>query len=146
MIRRPRGLAARLPAGTAITFAGLALLLSTASPRAWATGRDFVDETIVAEGLRARETGLELGSDARIDQDDRLQGWFACAVERGLTPRWVFEAVGLGLNRGQGLEAAGWRATKLLIADASSRRSPCSLRLVNIWIPNIPSPSTPCIC
>jgi len=110
MIRRPRGLAARLPAGTAITFAGLALLLSTASPPAWATGRDFLDETIVAEGLRARETGLELGSDARIDQDDRLQGWFACAVEGGLTPRWVFEAVGLGLNRGQGLEAAGWRA------------------------------------
>jgi hypothetical protein len=90
-------------------LAGVAVFCSAAPRAAWAIGRDFVDETMVAEGMRARETGLELGTDARIDKTDGMQGWFGVAAEYGLTSRWLVEAVGLGLDRGQGLEVAGWR-------------------------------------
>jgi len=99
----------RIPRLCAAALA-LAVFGSAAARPAGATGRDFVDETMVAEGMRRGETGLELGLDARVDQADALQGWFAAAMERGLTSRLVLEAVGLGLNRGQGLELAGWRA------------------------------------
>jgi hypothetical protein len=99
---------------------GLAAISCAAPHPARATGRDFVDETMVAEGMRPRETGLEIGSDARVDLNDGLQGWFGGALERGITSRWLVEGVGLGLNRGQGLELAGWRAETryvLLVGD-----------------------------
>ena len=101
--------------------AALVLLYSLvlASP-ARATGRDFVDETLVAEGMRRGEVGVEFGSDARIDQLDRLQGWFVGAVEVGLTSRWLVEGEGLALHRGRGLEAAGWRfETRCVLVDGS---------------------------
>ena len=101
---------------------GLAACLALAglpSPAA-ATGRDFLDETLVAEGMRRGETGLELGADARVDRQDQLQGWFASALEYGLTHRWVAESVVKGLDRGRGVEFAGWVAeTRYVIVDQS---------------------------
>ena len=94
------------------------LVLALSFSRAWATGRDFVDETMVAEGMRRGEVGVEFGSDARLDKFDRLQGWFLGAIETGLTSRWVLEAEGLALHRGRGLETAGWRAeTRYVLLD-----------------------------
>ena len=111
-------------------IAGIAILSS--SRLAHATGRDFVDETMVAEGMRARETGLEFGTDARIDKSDAMQGWFGAAMEYGVTSRWLLEAVGLALDRGQGLEAAGWRAETryvLLVGD----RAPVAAAVALEW-------------
>jgi hypothetical protein len=85
-----------------------------------ATGRDFLDETLVAEGMRKGETGLELGADARVDRQDQLQGWYAGALEYGLTHRWVAESVVKGLDRGRGMEFAEWVAeTRYLVLDQS---------------------------
>jgi hypothetical protein len=88
-----------------ILFAFLAL-----ADVAGATGRDFIDETMVAEAMRRGETGLELGADARVDRQDQLQGWYAGALEYGATRRWVAESVVKGLDRGRGMEFAGWAA------------------------------------
>ena len=106
----------------ATTIAGLVIGSAFASPSAWATGRDFVDETQVAEGMRAGETGLELGSDARVDPTSPA-GWFTGALERGFTSlagRWRAR-----LDRGSGLELAGWRAgTRCVLLEAITRRLP----------------------
>jgi hypothetical protein len=87
---------------------------------------------MVAEGMRARETGLELGTDARIDQSNAMQGWFAAAMEYGVTSRWLLEAVGLGLDRGQGLEAAGLRAeTRYVLLQGD--RAPVAAAVALEW-------------
>src|SRR5262245_48338482 len=92
-------------ARTSLLVLGLAACLAAAAPSlARATGRDFLDETLVAEGMRRGETGLELGADARVDRQDQLQGWYAGALEYGVTRRWVAESVVKGLDRGRGME------------------------------------------
>jgi len=113
-------------------LAGIVVSCSSTPGPAWAIGRDFVDETMVAEGMRARETGLEIGTDARIDTTDGMQGWFALAAEYGLTSRWLVEAVGLGLDRGQGLEPGGWRAeTRYVLLEQD--RAPVAAALALEW-------------
>jgi hypothetical protein len=93
---------------------------------AGATGRDFLDETLVAEGLRRGETGIELGADARVDRQDQLQGWYAGALEYGITHRWVAESILKGLDRGRGMEFAGWVAeSRYVVVDQS--RFPVSI-------------------
>ena len=84
-------------------------ILLAASP-AHATGRDFVDETLVATGLGGRELGLELGADLRVDRDYRLQGWFTAELEAGITRAWLIEGVTSFVDRGRGLELGVWRA------------------------------------
>jgi len=114
-----RPLRARAPRATRpdLALLALGLVACVAFPvAAWATGRDFADETLVAEGMRRGETGLELGADARVDSLDQLQGWFAGALEYGLTSRWVAETVVQGLSRGRGLEFAGWRLESRYVA------------------------------
>jgi hypothetical protein len=124
--RRPR-----VSPGILTVIVGLAALPCAHRP-AWATGRDFVDETMVAEGMRARETGLEVGTDARIDKADAMQGWFGIAAEYGLTSRWLMEAVGLGLARGQGPELAGWRAeTRYVLLEGD--RAPVAAAAALEW-------------
>src|SRR5262249_14753153 len=129
---RPRRSAGTvLRATLAAALAGLGLASAAPHP-AWAVGRDFVDETMVAEGMRARETGLEFGADARVDTLDAMQGWFGIAAEYGLTSRWLLEGVGLGLNRGQGLELAGWRAeTRYVLLEGD--RAPVAAALALEW-------------
>jgi len=96
---------------------GLAACLSAfgVSP-ARATGRDFIDETSIAEGMRKGETGIELGADGRVDIQEQLQGWFAGATEYGITHRWLAETVVKGLSRGRGMEFAGWNLETRYVA------------------------------
>ncbi len=128
---RCRGALLGIRAGIAAAW-GLALLSTAAPHSARAADRDFVDETMVAEGMRPGETGFELGSDARVDQDDLLQGWFAAALERGFGSRLVVEAVGLGLSRGSGLELAGWRAESRYVF-LEGHRAPVAAALALEW-------------
>jgi hypothetical protein len=98
----------------------LALGLFTA-PAARATGKDFLDETLVARGLEAHEFGVEIRGESRIDNNYRLQGWFGGELEAGLTRRLGLEAGLTELNRGQGLEFAGWKAEgRYLLLDSTS--------------------------
>jgi len=107
-------------ARTSLLVLGLAACLVAGPSPARATGRDFLDETLVAEAMRRGETGLELGADARVDRQDQLQGWYAGALEYGVTHRWVAESVVKGLDRGRGMEFAGWVAeTRYVIVDQS---------------------------
>jgi hypothetical protein len=87
--------------------AALAVLTPAA---AFATGDDFSQETLVARGMGARETGLEMAADLRVDRDYRVQGWFTPELELGLTSAWVVEGAAAFVNRGRGLESGGWKA------------------------------------
>jgi hypothetical protein len=128
----PRTISAIVMRFCAPILAGLVLLSSAASRPAHAIGRDFIDETLIAQGMRAGETGFEIGTEARIDKDDRMQGWFAAAVERGITSRFLIEAVVLGLDRGQGLELAGWRGeTRYVVLEGE--RWPVAAALAFEW-------------
>ncbi|HEV8479633.1 MAG TPA: hypothetical protein VGR66_02470 [Candidatus Eisenbacteria bacterium] len=111
----------RVPAPRAIRDLRLVLgftvcLATLAASPAGATGRDFIDETSIAEGMRQGETGIELGADGRVDIQDQLQGWFAGATEYGITQRWLAETVVKGLSRGRGLEFAGWNLETRYVA------------------------------
>jgi hypothetical protein len=87
------------------------LAIALIAPRAArATGRDFVDETLVASGLGGRELGLETGFDSRIDRDYRLQGWITPELEAGITSAWLVEGVASWVDRGNRLELGNWKA------------------------------------
>jgi hypothetical protein len=87
----------------------LAFALAVLLPAgARATGNDFVNETLVATPLGSRELGLEFGSDSRIDRDYRLQGWLTPEIELGLTRALIAEGRASFVDRGRGLELAGW--------------------------------------
>src|SRR5438045_101491 len=88
----------------------VAMWIAGAAPMARATGRDFIDETLVAAGLGGREMGLELGADSRVDGDYRIQGWFTPELEVGITRAWLIEGVTSFVDRGRGLELGTWRA------------------------------------
>jgi len=77
---------------------------------AQATSRDFLDETVVSQPFKVREMGIELGLEARLDAESRIQGWYTTELEFGLHSRVLLEASALFAARGQGLEFGGWRA------------------------------------
>ena len=95
----------RWSAATTIAFA-----LAAAPGAARGTSRDFIDETLVSQHFRPREVGVELGLEARVDSNYRVQGWYSTELELGLSSRFLIEAQGLLASRGQGLELGGWRA------------------------------------
>ena len=73
------------------------------------TSRDYINETLVSQEFKAREFGLEVAAESRLDRDYRLQGWYTGELEASATRRWFAEATLSGLDRGQGLELAAWR-------------------------------------
>jgi hypothetical protein len=75
---------------------------------AHATSRDFIDDTLVSQPFKAREIGVELGAESRLDADYRTQGWYASEAEFAPTARLFCEAVVQGVTRGAGLELGGW--------------------------------------
>lgn len=106
-----RALGRRDPRWSAVLAAVLvpvALGILCAAP-AFAIGRDFMDETLVAGTLKVRELGFQLGTDSRVDRDYRLQGWLWPELELGVTERWIVEGVASFVNRGRGLEFGTWR-------------------------------------
>jgi hypothetical protein len=88
----------------------LALALLVAPGRARATGRDFLDETMIGQGLKPGESGFEFAIESRLDAQNRTQSWFCPAFEASITRNWLIEGVGEFLNRGEGIEWGGWRA------------------------------------
>jgi hypothetical protein len=116
---RSRGIAARdfvaIPRG----IGALALILLIHAT-AHATGRDFIDETLVATRF-GREFGVEMGADSRIDRDYRLQGWFTGELEMGLTRDLLVEAASSTINRGRGLEFGTWHAEARYLAFDQGR-------------------------
>ena len=77
---------------------------------AGATGRDFLDETVLSRGFEAQELGFELGLESRLDIDYRVQGWYTTEIEFAPTSRLLLECVGQLADRGRGLDTGGWRA------------------------------------
>lgn len=116
------GVAVRVLLGSAV--------LSSVLPggAAWATSRDYIDETVVSQPFKVRELGIELGMEARVDADSRVQGWYTTELEFGLHPRVLLEASGLYAARGHGVEFGGWRAgARYRLLDAP--RFPCDVSL-----------------
>ena len=89
-------------------FVTMALVAGLGSA-ARATSRDYIDETLVSQKFRAREVGIEVEAESRLDRDYRLQGWYTGELEIAATPRWFVETTLSGLDRGKGFELAAWR-------------------------------------
>jgi hypothetical protein len=77
--------------------------------RAAATSRDFIDETSVSQGFEAREVGLELGMESRLDRDYRLQGWYTAELEFAPGTRWLLEGAASAVDAGSSFAFGGWR-------------------------------------
>ncbi len=90
-------------------FGVLIAVVLLAPAVAFGAGDDFTNETLVAKALESRELGFELASDSRVDRDYRLQGWFTPELELGVTRAWLAEGTTSFVDRGRGLELAGWR-------------------------------------
>jgi hypothetical protein len=96
----------------------LALAAGLAPPPAAASGKDFVNEALVARSNRSRELGLEWGADSRVDRDYRLQGWFLAEAELGITRAWMLEGGASWVHRGRGLELGVFKAeTRYVVID-----------------------------
>ena len=99
----------------------LPLCFLGAPATARATGDDFLNETLVAIPLGAREIGVEFNADSRIDRDYRMQGWFTTEFEAGVSRALMLEGRASYLNRGRGLEFAGWTGEGRLVAFEQGR-------------------------